>query len=313
MEQAIRRYRSDRELTRCGQLQNGIYRSRRYRGLRPGMEWMRLSLTASEPVLVKVYTTDEEPDGAIDRLEPVLERTASDLILYGVQGLFLRFTVEPGAALQAYELTFPGLSIDSLLPSAMQGDDTLRKLLGVYQSLYMDLNRELSAFPDRLNPLGPDPLPGLHRWLGASGWMGLGLPEQRLLADAVRLNRLRGTKKGLRLLAELVTGQTCEIVEQFQWSGALQPVQEREDCARLYGPSRSGVTLLFPADVSARSLSTLKTVLDDFIPLGVPYSVVRLGGGAELDGHSYLDGGAQIADLAPPRLDGPEAAELILE
>lgn len=313
MERTIRRYRSDWELARCGSLERGLYRSRWYGGLRAGMEWLRLSLKVSGPVSVKVYVSDEAPPCPIDELEPALERPASDLLLYGVKGRFLSFTVEPGEALQSYELTFPGLSVDGLLPSAMQGDGTLRKLLGVYQSLYMDLNRELSAFPGRLDPLGPDPLPGLHRWLGASGWMGLGLPEQKLLADAARLNRLRGTKKGLRLLAELVTGQPCEIVEQFQWSGALQPVQEREDCARLYGPDRAGVTLLFPADVPARSLSALQAVLDDFIPLGVPYSVVRLGGGAELDGHSYLDGGAQITDPAPPRLDGPEAAELILE
>lgn len=313
MEQAIRRYRSDWELTRCGQLRDGVYRSCWYRGLRAGMEWMRLSLTVSEPVLVRVYTTEEEPPGSIDGLAPVLERTASDLILYGAQGLFLCFTVEPGAALQSYELAFPGLSIDSLLPSVMQGDGTLRKLLGVYQSLYMDLNRELSAFSDRLAPLGPDPLPELHRWLGASSWMGKGLPDQRLLAAAVELNRLRGTKKGLRLLAELVTGEKCEIVERLQWDESLQSVQEREDCARLYGSGRSGAALLFPSGTSARTLSRLKAVLDDFIPLGVPYTVVRLEEGAELDGYSCLDSGARITDLPPAELDGPEDGELVLE
>ena len=313
MEQTIRRYKSDWELTRCGLLQNGIYRSRWYRGLRAGMEWMRLSLTASGPVLVKVYTTDEEPAGAMDSLEPVLERAAPDLILYGVQGLFLRFTVEPGAALQAYELAFPGLSIDSLLPSVMQGEGTLRKLLGVYQSLYMDLNRALSAFPERLDPLGPDPLPELHRWLGASSWMGLGLPDQKLLAAASELNRLRGTKDGLRLLAELVTGQSCEIVERFQWDGPLQSAQERDGCARLYGPGRSGAALLFPSDTPKQALSRLKTVLDDFIPLGVPYAVIRLEEGAELDGHSFLDSGVRIADPPPVELDGPEDGQLVLE
>ncbi|MDE7261035.1 MAG: hypothetical protein K2N78_03090, partial [Oscillospiraceae bacterium] len=156
MEQTIRRYKSDWDLARCGQRKYGLYRSRWYRGLRAGMEWLRLSLTVSGPVLVKVYATNDAPAGSIDGMEPVLERTASDLILYGVKGLSLCFTVEPGDTLQGYELTFPGLSIDSQLPSVMQGDDTLRKLLGVYQSLYMDLNRELAAFPDRLAPLGPD-------------------------------------------------------------------------------------------------------------------------------------------------------------
>ena len=154
MEQTIRRYRSDWDLARCGQLENGIYRSRWYPGLRPGMEWLRLSLAVSGPVYVRVYAADDPSPGSVYEMEPALERAASDLLLYGVKGLSLCFTVEPGDALQSYELTFPGLSIDSALPAVMQGEDTLRKLLGIYQSLYMDVNRELARFPERLSPPG---------------------------------------------------------------------------------------------------------------------------------------------------------------
>ena len=214
MERTIRRYRSDRELSRCGRFEYGRYCSRWYRGLGGGMEWLRLSLTVSGPVLVRVYAADGEPDGPADGMEPVLERPAEDLLLCGVKGRFLCFTAEPGECLRSYELTFPGLSIDSLLPSAMQGDGTLRKLLGVYQSLYMDLNRELAGFPARLDPLGPAPLPELARWLGASSWMDQGLPEPALLAAAAELNRQRGTKQGLRRLAKLVTGHSV-IGEAF--------------------------------------------------------------------------------------------------
>lgn len=313
MEQTIRRYRSDRDLAQCGQFENGIYRSRWYPGLRPGMEWLRLTLAVSGQVFVRVYAADDPAPGSVYGMEPALERAAPDLLLYGVKGLFLSFTVEPGDALQSYELTFPGLSIDSALPSVMQGDDTLRKLLGIYQSLYMDVNRELSRFPDRLSPQGPDPLPELHRWLGASSWMGLGLPEREMLSAAIELNRHRGTRKGLQLLSRLVTGRDCEIVEQFQWEGGIPSAQELEECRRLYGREHSGVTLLFPADVSAEKLSALKSVLDDFIPLGVPYAVVRLEDTATMDVHSYLDGGAEISDPPPAELDGPENGEWILE
>ena len=159
MEQTIRRYRSDWDLAQCGQFENGIYRSRWYPGLRPGMEWLRLSLAVSGPVYVRVYAADDPSPGSVYEMEPALGRAASDLLLYGVKGLSLCFTVEPGEALICYELTFPGLSVDSFLPSVMQEDDTLRKLLGIYQSLYMDVNRELFRFPERLSPQSPDPLP----------------------------------------------------------------------------------------------------------------------------------------------------------
>lgn len=313
MEQTIRRYRSDWDLTQCGQLENGIYRSRWYPGLRPGMEWLRLSLSVSGPVYVRVYAADDPFPGSVYEMKPALERAASDLLLYGVKGLSIRFTVEPGEALISYELTFPGLSIDNALPSVMQEDDTLRRLLGIYQSLYMDVNREISRFPEQLSPISSDPLPELHRWLGASSWMGLGLPEREMLAAAAELNRLRGTKKGLQMLSRLVIGQPCEIAEQFQWEVGIRSAREREDCKRLYGSGQSGVTLLFPAGTSSEKLSTLKSVLDDFIPLGIPYTVVRLEDTAAMDGHSYLDSGAEIADPPPAELDGPEDGEWILE
>lgn len=60
-------------------------------------------------------------------------------------------------------------------------------------------------------------------------------------------------------------------------------------------------------------LSALKAILDDFIPLGVPYTAVRLEAGTTMDGHSYLDGGAEIADPPPAGLDGPEDGEWVLE
>ena len=62
-----------------------------------------------------------------------------------------------------------------LLPGVLQGDQGLRRLLGAYQSAYMDLNRQITAFPDRLNPLSPEVLPELARWLGASRWLRRGL------------------------------------------------------------------------------------------------------------------------------------------
>lgn len=309
----LRRYRSHTDLAQCGRFEGGGYRSRWYRGLAPGMEWLRLSLDGVQGARVRVYACDAPPPQWEDGLPPSLERTAADLLLYGVKGLYLCFTVEPARGLRGYELAFPGLSIDSLLPAVLQGDGTLRKLLGVYQSLYMDLNRELDAFPRRMDPQGASPLPQLPLWLGADGWAQSGADAGRLLAAAPLLNRLRGTRRGLRLLVELLTGRSCRIVERFQWSVRTHPAGELDACARLYGRGGCQVAVLLPPETPRADLNRLEAVLDDFIPLGVPWRVARLEEGAVLDGHSYLDGGARITQPPPPRLDGPGWGGLVLE
>lgn len=59
-------------------------------------------------------------------------------------------------------------------------------------------------------------------------------------------------------------------------------------------------------------MDRLESILDDFVPLGLPWNAVRLEEGAVLDGHCYLDGGACITQPLSPRMDGPEG-ELVLE
>ena len=312
MDERTHRYRSHRDLKQCGGYVRGdTYRSRWYRGLGTNMEWLRLSLRCAGAVTVGVYTCEAPGEVWDETLAPALERAAGDLLLLGVRGRYLSFTVRPAHALLSYELSFPGRSIDALLPAAMQGNETLRRLLGVYQSLYMDTSRLRAELPSRLDPLGGDPLPGLGRWLGAERWLRGGLPAGKLLAAAPLLSRLRGTRRGLELLLEMSTGGRGTLVESFQWRKRVQSAAERADCARLYGGD--GVTLLLPPDTPEEAVRFLREVLDDFVPLGVSWSIVRLEEGATLDGHGYLDVNMRLTEPPPARMDEAAADGVILE
>lgn len=314
MDERFRRYRSDRDLRQCGVYEGtGKYRSRWYQGVEAGMEWHRLSLDGNLPLRVQVYTTDAPPGEWNGTAEPVLERDACDLLLSGVRGRYLCFTVFPSEGLRGFSLSFPGHSVDSRLPGVMRGDPTLRRFLGVYESVYMDTNQILAQFPGRLDPHADHPLPELRYWLGAVEWMR-GTPcVPDLLAAAVQLNRLRGTRCGLDLLVRLVTGGRGELVEHFQWQNRAMGAQEQADCARLYGREPSRVTLLLPPQTSEAALRFLERILEDFIPMGVSYSVLVLQAGAPMDGHSYLDVNAQLCEPPPAALDESDLDELTLE
>lgn len=298
MESGLRRYRSSCDLSQCGQWEGGRFRSKWYRGLGRQMEWLRLKLDGQGPFHVRVYACDTPPEDfhAVEEV-PALEWTAGDLILYGIRGWYLAFTVEPGALLEGFELTFPGRSIAEGLPFVLQGDDTLRTLLAVYQSGYMDLNGELRDFPRRLDPTAPDALPELPCWLGARRWTMDPSVTKKLLPDVPLLARLRGTRRGLTLLARLVTGYSCQVVEGW----------------RLYGQPGEGVTLLLPAQVSRGDADAFRALLPDFIPLGVPYRLIHLEDGAPMDGDSYLDENTVLTEQPMCMLDGPETDEVLLE
>jgi len=308
MSQRLRHYRSPRDLTQCGTFDGGAFCSRWLQGLGGGMEWLRLSLDGAEEAVVRVWAADR-PEDAPSR--PALTRTGRDLILYGVRGRYLRFTVTPAEGLRGYELAFPGLSVDSGLPAVMRGDETLRRFLGVYQSLYLDLGKAFARFPRRLDPADPDALRTLYRWLGA-GW-ALEAPEdlrEKLLRAAPRLNRLRGTRRGLELLLELAAEGRGEIVERFEWERLPLNAEERADCARLYG---AGVTLLLPREVPEGTARFLKGALEEFVPAGVSFAVRVLEDGAAMDGLCLLDENARLVEPPPAALDESDLDELVLE
>ncbi len=308
MSQRLRRYRSHRELGRCGEFDGGVFRSRWHQGLGSGMEWLRLSLDGAQGAEVRVWSSDRPEDAPP---EPVLARTGDDLILYGVRGRFLRFTVTPGDGLRGYELAFPALSVDEGLPAVMQGDEGLRRFLGVYQSLAMDLGREFAGFSRRLDPQELEALPSLYRWLGAD-W-ALEAPEglrEKLLAAAPRLNRLRGTRRGLELLLEIAANGQGEIVEGFRWRGLALGAGERAGCERLYP---AGVTLLLPRSLPVRTVRFLEGALEEFVPAGVSACVRLMESGAVMDDLCLLDGNARLTEPAPPALDESVLDDLTLE
>lgn len=308
MAQRLRRYRSDRELSRCGTFDGETFSSRWHQGLGSGMEWLRLSLDGEPGAVVRIWAADRPED---DPAEPVLTRSGTDLLLYGVRGRYLRFSVSPGEGLRGYELAFPGLSLDAGLPAAMQGEDGLRRFLGVYQSLSMDLAREYARFPRRLDPMEREALETLYRWQGAD-W-AMGAPDgvrEKLIAAAAPLDRLRGTRRGLELLLELTAEGKGEIVEGFQWEDLPLSAGERAACARLYG---TGVTLLLPRELPGETVRFLEDVLAEFVPAGVSCAVRVLEDGAAMDGLYFLDGNACLTEPPPPALDETDLDDLILE
>ncbi len=308
----LRRLRSDVDLAECGAFQDGAYRSRWCQGLSDGMEWLRLTLEGgAEPPCVQVFATDAPEEDAA----PSLERTGTDLLLYGVRGRYLRFTVDPAAGLTGWTLTFPGRSIDQGLPFVLRGDETLRKLLGVYQSAYLDQNAARSRFPDRLDPLAPDPLPGLERWAGSVRWLW-SAPRSlrpRLTAAAPLLNRLRGTRRGLDLLVRLAAGESGRLVEQSQWARSIPDAAERAACGRLYGADPYQAALLLPGDVPGDIAAFLRDVLPDFLPAGVECALIPLPDGAPMDEYSFLDENARLTEPPPPALDEASLDGLELE
>lgn len=314
MENRLRQYRSSYDLRQCGQIEHGRFRSRWFPGLSRGMQWLRLTVQGTAQLHVRVYACDDPPeDFRTVEDQPVLERTADDLLLYAAKGQYLAFTAEPGGALRSFVLSFPGRSIAEDLPIVLQEDDTLRALLAVCQAEYMDLAAKIYAFPARLHPDAPDALRQLPRWVGAQPWMRDDATAKKILPLAPLLARLRGTRRGLQLLAKLVTGYPCRIMETDNIVKYGRKVCKWDDFRLASARSDTAVCILVPSCAGRNEVQCLRMLLPDFIPVGVSYMLIHLEDSAPMDGYSYLDENASLTEPPACELDGITGDAVILE
>jgi len=112
------------------------------------------------------------------------------------------------------------------LPSIYDEDDLMGRLLMLFESFLKPIEKQINTqhyyFDPQMTP------PEFLKWLAA--WMGMVLDEdiseqqqRKLLSEASRLYKLRGTRQGLKAYLEIITNGKVEISEHFSENFRLGP------------------------------------------------------------------------------------------
>jgi phage tail-like protein len=114
---------------------------------------------------------------------------------------------------------YPRDSYLRYLPAAYQEDEASRKFLERFLSIFeSDLSESedlISNIPSFLDPISAPSvfLPWLANWLALDLYELMGERNREYLAKAVELYKWKGTARGLRSLAETLTGRRCCVRE----------------------------------------------------------------------------------------------------
>lgn len=250
--------------------------------------------------------------------EPYLKRTAlnpRDILLYEAEGRFLWFAVrflgEGRPGVWDLRIFFPKETWLSYLPGVYLRDREsarfLERFLGIFQSLYQDMEEEIRGYGASLDADGgtQEALSRLAGWLDLENvylWPADKL--RRLLKRVPFLYQRRGTREGLRELIALYTGEEPLIVEHFETAACRQG--EKGQCVkRLYG-EEGEVTLLVKEEYMAapREYETLKRLAAQMAPAHISVRLIPLKAFIFLGSHSYLGVNSRLGHYRPLRLDG---------
>lgn len=151
-------------------------------------------------------------------------RNPQDVLLHQLEGRFTWLGIimwgngSGSPRLHSIRMDFPRETWNSWLPELYQGkgQEFLERYLGIFQSLYLDMEcgiRGNTRYLD-LQAAEPEVLIWLAGWIRAEH-VNLWTPERfrQYLSQGVGMYALRGTARGLVCLVELFTGETPYLME----------------------------------------------------------------------------------------------------
>jgi len=226
----------------------------------------------------------------------------TDMLLHSLKGRYLWIYIsifdksdEP-FEMQMISLEFPQLSFVEYLPEIYRtNNEFLKRYLGVFQSIYLDMERQIDRLPMLLDPdiVSGRFLEYLAFWLGIDNEGSILDREQfrYVVKNAVELNRTKGTVRSIKEMVKIYTGEEPYIVEFFQLHKYVGNNEEREKVyKRMYMDNPYTFCVIIKNDEifeKGRSIEELSRLIEKVKPAHTIAKIVVLKKSIRLDMHSY--------------------------
>ncbi len=253
----------------------------------------------------------------INAYKPFIVRQTSgvsDMLLHDVRGQYLWLLIEQyssgasGAGLVDIRVFLPAVSWIDHLPAIFRSSDSeshfLERYLGIFQTFYEELDWEIEDMCTRFDPESAehDFLKWIASWLHIRD-AGIWTDEQlrRLVMNAVRLYRIRGTKEGLSDIIELYTGEKPFIIEGFNIKEMADSIPNGKMLLEMYGGNPYTVTVLVKP---GNDLEVIRRLAQEMMPITAELNLVELDPYIFLNNYAYLGVNSSLGFYRPAVLDG---------
>lgn len=247
----------------------------------------------------------------------------NDILLHEVKGRYLWFILESNLKheqsinIEKIKVCFPRKSWISYLPEVYQSADKgmfLERFLAVFQTMYEELNQEIKEmiYLMDLDGTNKDFLEWMAKWLDiAECYMWSEEQLRTLLKNAVRLYKIRGTRKAVSEFVRIYCGgEEPYIVENFQVRN-FEDKDNKVKLERLYEDNAYKFYVIIKEEYapSVREFQTLRKIIEEVKPAYMELELVVLKSFIFLDKHTYLGINSVLGEYKDLSLDGTSMLE----
>ena len=236
----------------------------------------------------------------------------NDILLYDISGRYLYIAIEVSGQGSA---EIKNMFVDSVGDNFMdtfpevyrERNSFFHRYMSVYSSVYNDFRRDIERLPELLDlDTCPEEL-----LLTYGSWMGLDLAGgflsgdvlRNLVKEAYELNKMKGTKKAIKRIIEIMIGKEATVIEHNSIRASLK---EEGDEGAPPGFTVRGiydVTVLVDVKLTEELRHQLFYVLNQFKPVRTKIDIVKIDESVIMDSSSFLDVNAKVPETREGRLD----------
>lgn len=299
--------------------------------------WNRLILKKSGDGIIKLtyYCTDNitpletalsNNDLTVSQISKLMEcyeiKTVVnpfDILLHDAVGKYFWIKIEVLEAIESkvfinsIKIEFPIQSFLRYLPEVYQTDLESKKFLegylGIFQSLYMDLEKEIDKVSSYFDPDITDKefLEWLAKWVKIENsyiWKEEKL--RYLLKNIVKFYEKTGTPKGISDIVELYASEKPYIIEYFHIKKYMKDTEQYKIISKLYSdnPYEFTVILSEKSIPSEKEYKEVYKLIEEFKPAHTEVKLIILKPYIFLGNYSYLGINSYLNSDRSVQLDG---------
>lgn len=274
-------------------------------------------------VLANPKMSFAEKEQLIESFDCIKRVNAQDILLTSLCGRYFYLLIKlQGQADAAFrfcgaKMEFPKNTFLDYFPEVYrQNNDFFERYISIFQTLYLNLEKEVDALPDRLDyeKAGGEDLIALAEWAGLySEWITEALRTgnedtlRSLIAHANEIQSGKGTCHVLELLIELLYERKVKVLEYYKWFEYIEKdPQLLTNYKKLYGKEDT-VSIFLDEEQGtlpdSEERKRMQKALSYALPIGTKLRMIPLKKNSHLDSHCYLGKNSHLASPAGVQTD----------
>ena len=235
----------------------------------------------------------------------------SDILLYDLSGRYLYIAI---MATGQGELSISNMVVDTTGDNFMatypevyrERNSFFHRYISIFSSIYNDFEQDINRLPRLLDPeVCPKELLIVYgSWLGID-LEGGSLDEKMMrqfVKEAYNLNRLKGTKKAIERVLEIILGEPAVVIEHnILRSWIKEDKIEVPEGFRMQGVY--DVTVIIPGKLTEELRHRIIFMLNQFKPVRTRISLVQMDETPMADSRTYLDINSRLPKEHAAELD----------